>query len=112
MSDTKKASQVSDDQFVKAYIAVTKLENGHEDMVAEMVGLKPSSVKVRAATIRKKLREAGVADEDNLPKMPNSGRGRRKKDWSAIAKMVQQETAREALSAIDEIESELLTTDS
>ena len=109
MSDATKSPQVSDEQFVKAYIAVTKLEDGHEDMVAEMVGLKPSSVKVRATTIRKKLREAGVADEDNLPKMPNSGRGRRKKDWSAIAKMVQLETAREALNAIDEIEAELLT---
>ena len=109
MSDATKSPQVSDDQFVKAYIAVTKLENGHEDMVAEMVGLKSSSVKVRAATIRKKLREAGVADEDNLPKMPNSGRGRKPKDWTAIAKMVQTETARKALNAIDEIESELLT---
>ena len=99
-----RAKMVPDREFIKAYVAVTKLEDGADQHVADMLGLKLGTVKVRASVLRKKLRDQGI----EFPKMQTVGRrGRQPKDWTSIAKLVEQEKAREALAAIDEIEAEL-----
>ena len=109
MSESKstatRAKMVPDQEFIKAYVAVTKLEDGTDQHVADMLGLKVGTVKVRASVLRKKLRdEHGI----EFPKMQTAGRrGRAAKDWTSIAKLVEAEKAREALAEIDEIEAEL-----
>jgi len=113
MSETKneggekrtRAKMVPDQEFIKAYIAVTKLEDGTDQHVADLLDLKVGTVKVRASVLRKKLRDdAGI----EFPKMQTAGRrGRAPKDWTSIAKLVEQEKAREALAEIDEIEAGL-----
>ena len=108
MSESKstatRAKMVPDQEVIKAYVAVTKLEDGTDQHVADMLGLKVGTVKVRASVLRKKLREQGV----EFPKMQTAGRrGRAAKDWTSIAKLVEAEKAREALAEIDEIEAEL-----
>ena len=107
MSESKstatRAKMVPDQEFIKAYVAVTKLEDGTDQHVADMLGLKVGTVKVRASVLRKKLREQGV----EFPKMQTAGRrGRAAKDWTSIAKLVEAEKAREALAEIDEIEAQ------
>ena len=99
-----RAKMVPDQEFIKAYIAVTKLEDGTNQHVADMLNLKVGTVKVRASVLRKKLRDQDI----EFPKMQTVGRrGRAAKDWTSIAKLVEQEKAREALAKIDEIEAEL-----
>ena len=99
-----RAKMVSDQEFIKAYVAVTKLEDGTDQHVSDLLGLKVGTVKVRASVLRKKLRDQGI----EFPKMQTAGRrGRAPKDWTSIAKLVEQEKAREALAEIDEIEAGL-----
>ena len=99
-----RAKMVPDQEFIKAYVAVTKLEDGTDQHVSDLLGLKVGTVKVRASVLRKKLRDQGI----EFPKMQTTGRrGRQPKDWASIAKLVEQEKAREALAEIDEIEAEL-----
>ena len=57
MSDEKKtrAKMVPDQEFIKAYVAVTKLEDGTDQHVADMLGLKVGTVKVRASVLRQEV---------------------------------------------------------
>jgi len=100
MSDEKRV-RVSDEQFVEVWTE-SALSEGTVADVAEKLGLKAASVSVRAATLRKALRDHDV----ELPKMRRRSRGS-KKDFPKLAEIIRQkQQAIEAIAAADSADAE------
>lgn len=89
----KKNVGVSAEVFVETVLKVNA-EGGTWDDVAKLVGTKKTSCTVRASNLRKE----GV----NLPTLSRCGRGR-KKDITALAKMVSDFQANRAVAETAEV---------
>jgi len=89
----KKITGVSAEVFVQTVLEVHSA-GGNWDDVAKRVGTKKTSCTVRASNLKKE----GV----NLPTLSRSGRGR-KKDIVALAKMVSDFQASQAVNSVAEV---------
>ena len=95
----KKNAGVPADVFVTTVMQVHS-EGGNWDEVAKRLGVKKTSCTVRASNLRKEALAKGV--ELNLPTLSRCGRGR-KKDIAALAKMVSDFQAVQAVTPTTEV---------
>ena len=110
MSESKKQEgvHVSDEQIAAEWTKIIEA-GGFVQEVADALGMEKPKLQARVNILRKYLRDAGVANEDNLPKAKVRTR---RKNLSGIAAAVKaaREKAVLALAEADKADVEATTT--